>query len=37
MRDKANMYKILVGIPRGKGSLGSLRRRLEGNNRIDFK
>jgi hypothetical protein len=32
-----NMYKILVGIPLGKGSLGSLRSKWEGNIKINFK
>jgi hypothetical protein len=37
MKDTTNMYKILVGIPLGKGSLGSLKRRWEGNNKIYSK
>jgi hypothetical protein len=36
-REKKNAHQILVGISDGKGPLERLRRRSEGNIKIDFK
>ena len=37
MGERANVYRILVGKPEGKRSLGRPRRRLEGNIKIDLQ
>jgi hypothetical protein len=35
--EKRGIYRVLVGKPEGKRSLGKLRRRLEDNIKIDLK
>jgi hypothetical protein len=37
MREKRNAYRILVGKPEGKRSLGKPRRRCVDNNKIDLR
>jgi hypothetical protein len=37
MRDKRNVYRILVGKPRGKRPLGRPRRRLVDNIKMDLR
>jgi hypothetical protein len=37
MREKRNAYRILVGKPEGKRSLGSLRRRWVDNIKVDLR
>jgi hypothetical protein len=37
MKDMKNVYKILVAIPLGNGSLESLMRIWDSNIKIDFK
>jgi hypothetical protein len=37
MKEKRNAYRILLGKPEGKRSLGRPRRRWVGNNKVDHR